>query len=57
MNPRIARLFVLGTSLLALVSITVALLLGLRLRETKAEMAELLEDDACPQAAPERGPQ
>jgi hypothetical protein len=55
MNPRTARLFVLGTSLLAMVSISVAMLLGLRLRETRAEMAELVEEDACSPAAPQRG--
>lgn len=53
MNAQTARLFVLGTSLLAMVSISVALLIGLRLRDTRADMAELQEDDACPPAAPE----
>jgi NAD/NADP transhydrogenase alpha subunit len=57
MNTQTARLFVLGTGLLAMVSVSVALLLGLRLRETRAEMAELQEEeDVCNWAASEGAP-
>ncbi len=57
MNTQTARLFVLGTGLLAMVSVSVALLLGLRLRETRADMAELQEEeDVCHWAASEGAP-
>jgi hypothetical protein len=57
MNSQTARLFVLATSLLALVSICVALLLGLRLRETRADYEDFLQDDACPGQTATRGSQ
>lgn len=53
MSAQTARLFMLGTGLLAMVSVFVAMLLGLRLRETRAEMAELQEEDFCHSAVPE----
>lgn len=54
MNSQTARLFMLGTSLLALVSICVALTLALRLRTTRADFEDLRLDDACPGQAPAR---
>ena len=56
MNSQTARLFLLGTSLLALVSICVALVLALRLRTTQADFEDLRLNDACPGQAPTREP-
>ncbi len=49
MNPSTVRWFVLGTGLLALVSVSVATMIGLRLHRTRIELANLKQDDTCPQ--------
>lgn len=50
MSPAVARWFALGTGVLALLSVAVAVWMGLRLHQTRTDLAHLRHDDSCPAA-------